>query len=129
LDGANAGVQADLGALLAQKGETAEGLGHLEKAVALKPESAAVRYKYATALAQVGRYPDAVGQLRKSIEISGGKDWQSFDMLGSIYSKMGRSDDAIQAERKALELAPVDDGEQVRTLRAKLANYEQSQRR
>jgi Flp pilus assembly protein TadD len=129
LDGANAGVQADLGALLAQKGETAEGLGHLEKAVALKPESAAVRYKYATALAQVGRFPDAVGQLRKSIEISGGKDWQSFDMLGSIYSKMGRSDDAIQAERKALELAPVDDGEQVRTLRAKLANYEQSQRR
>jgi Flp pilus assembly protein TadD len=129
LDAANAGVQADLGALLVQQGETVEGLQHLEKAVALKPESAAVRNKYASALAQAGRFPDAVGQFRKSIEISGGKDWQSFDMLGSVYSKMGRSDDAIQAERKAVELAPVDDGEQVRMLRAKLASYEQGQRR
>jgi Flp pilus assembly protein TadD len=129
LDAANAGVQADLGALLVQQGETVEGLQHLEKAVALKPESAAVRNKYASALAQAGRFPDAVGQFRKAIEISGGKDWQSFDMLGSVYSKMGRSDDAIQAERKAVELAPVDDGEQVRVLRAKLASYEQSQRR
>jgi Flp pilus assembly protein TadD len=128
LDAANAGVQADLGALLVQQGETVEGLQHLEKAVALKPESAAVRNKYASALAQAGRFPDAVGQFRKAIEISGGKDWQSFDMLGSVYSKMGRSDDAIQAERKAVELAPVDDGEQVRILRAKLASYEQGQR-
>jgi Flp pilus assembly protein TadD len=125
LDGSNAGVQADLGALLAQKGQTAEGFEHLEKAVALKPESAAVRKKYATALAQAGRYPDAVEQFRKSIEISGGKEWQSFDMLGAIYSKMGRSEDAIQAERKALELAPVEDGV---ILRARLASYEQGQR-
>ncbi len=126
LDGVNAGVQADLGALLVQQGQTAEGIEHLEKAVALKPESAAVRNKYATALAQAGRFPDAVEQFRKSIEISGGKDWQSFDMLGSVYSRMGRSEDAAQAERKALELAPVEDGV---TLRAKLASYEQGQRR
>jgi Flp pilus assembly protein TadD len=85
-----------------------------------------VRNKYATALAQAGRFPDAVEQFRKSIEISGGKDWQSFDMLGSVYSRMGRSEDAAQAERKALELAPVEDGV---TLRAKLASYEQGQRR
>jgi hypothetical protein len=39
---------------------------------------------------------------------------------------MGRSEDAAQAERKALELAPVEDGV---TLRAKLASYEQGQRR
>jgi tetratricopeptide (TPR) repeat protein len=126
LDASNAGVQADLGALLSEKGAAAEGIEHLEKAVALKPESAAVRYKYATALAQAGRFPDAVEQFRKSIEISGGKDWQSFDMLGSVYSRMGRSEDAAQAERKALELAPVEDGV---TLRAKLASYEQGQRR
>ena len=129
LEASNAGVQADLGALLVQQGETAEGLKYLEKAVALKPESAAVRNKYASALAQAGRLPDAAEQLRKAIEISGGKDWHSFDMLGAVYSRMGRPDDAIQAERKALELAPVEDGEQVRTLRARLANYEQSQRR
>jgi Flp pilus assembly protein TadD len=88
-----------------------------------------VRYKFASALAQAGRLSDAVGQLQKSIDIGGGRDWQSYDMLGAIYSKMGRQDDAIQAGRKALELAPVQDGEQVRTLRARLASYEQAQRR
>jgi Flp pilus assembly protein TadD len=123
LDASNAGVQADLGAILVDKGETAEGLERLEKAVALKPESAAVHYKYASALAQAGRFTDAIAQMQKSIEITGGRDWQSYDMLGAVYSKMGRQDDAIQAERKALELAPVQDGDVVRTLRAKLASY------
>jgi Flp pilus assembly protein TadD len=123
LDASNAGVQADLGAILVDKGETAEGLERLEKAVALKPESAAVHYKYASALAQAGRFTDAIAQMQKSIEITGGRDWQSYDMLGAVYSKMGRQDDAIQAERKALELAPVQDGDVVRSLRAKLASY------
>jgi Flp pilus assembly protein TadD len=123
LDASNAGVQADLGAILVDKGETAEGLEHLEKAVALKPESAAVHYKYASALAQAGRFPDAIAQMQKSIQITGGRDWQSYDMLGAVYSKMGRQDDAVQAERKALELAPVQDGDVVRSLRAKLASY------
>jgi hypothetical protein len=68
--------------------------------------------------------------LQKSIDIGGGRDWRSFDMLGAVYNKMGRRDEAIQAGRRALELAlPVQDGEQVRNLRAKLASYERAQRR
>jgi Flp pilus assembly protein TadD len=130
LDAANAGVQADLGAMLSEKGETAEGLEHLEKAVALKPESAAVRNKLAQALAQAGRFADAISQLQKSIEISGGRDWQCYDMLGTVYSKMGRPDDAIQAGRRALDLALAgQDGELVRNLRAKLAGYQQTRQR
>ncbi|HEX3744124.1 MAG TPA: tetratricopeptide repeat protein [Bryobacteraceae bacterium] len=127
LDVFNAGVQADLGALLADKGQTAEGLQHLEKAVSLKPQSAAVRYKYASGLADSGRLADAVTQLQKSIEISGGHEWQSYDMLGAIYSKMGRPDDAIQAERQAVGAAPAQDGDLLRNLRARLAGYEQAQ--
>ncbi|MEI9975467.1 MAG: hypothetical protein WDO73_27405 [Ignavibacteriota bacterium] len=66
--------------------------------------------------------PDAVSELQKSIEVGGGKDWQCFDALGAVYSKWGRADDAIQAERKAVDLAaPVQDGELVRSLRSKLA--------
>ena len=130
LDAANAGVQADLGAMLSQKGEAAEGLEHLQKAVALKPESAAVRNKLANALSQAGRFSDAISQLQKSIEISGGRDWQCYDLLGTVYSKMGRPDDAIQAGRRALDLALAgQDGELVRNLRAKLAGYEKTQPR
>ena len=47
LDDANAGVQADLGGILVETGTTAEGFEHLEKAVALKPESAAVQSRLA----------------------------------------------------------------------------------
>ena len=130
LDASNAGVHADLGAILCEKGESAEGLEHLQKAVALKPESAAVRNKLAYALAQAGRFSESIGQLQKSIDIGGGRDWQSYDMLGTVYSKMGRQDDAIQAGRRALELAlPAQDGELVRNLRARLASYEQPERR
>ena len=113
--------------MLSEKGETAEGLEHLQKAVALKPESAAVRNKLAQALTQAGRFADAISQLQKSIEISGGRDWQCYDMLGTVYSKMGRPDDAIQAGRRALDLALAgQDGELVRSLRAKLAGYQQT---
>jgi Flp pilus assembly protein TadD len=122
-------VQADLGAILAQKGDTTEGLQHLEKAVDLKPESSAVHYKYASALAQAGRLPDAVAQLQKSIEAGGGRDWQPYDTLGAVYSKMGRPDEAIHAERQAVDLAPTDDEDLIRNLRARLAAYEQAQRR
>ena len=58
---------------------------------------------------------------------SGGRDWQCYDMLGTVYSKMGRPDDAIQAASQALDLALAGhDEELVRTLRAKLASYEQT---
>ena len=96
----------------------------------MKPESAAVRNKLAQALAQAGRFADAISQLQKSIEISGGRDWQCYDMLGTVYSKMGRPDDAIQAGRRALDLALAgQDGELVRNLRAKLAGYQQTRQR
>jgi Flp pilus assembly protein TadD len=48
-------------------------------------------------------------------------------MLGAVYSQMGRPDDAVQAERQALDLAVAGHNEElVRTLRAKLADYGQS---
>jgi len=98
--------------------------------VALAPDSIEFRFSLAYALAQAGRFSDAISQLQKSIEISGGRDWQCYDMLGTLYSKMGRQDDAIQAGRQALQLAlPAQNGELVRNLRAKLASYEQAKGR
>jgi Flp pilus assembly protein TadD len=123
----SAAVQNKLASALLKIGQTGEAMAHSEKAVALAPDAVEFRFSLAGALAQAGRFSDAIGQLQKSIDIGGGRDWQSYDMLGAVYSKMGRQDDAIQAGRRALELAlPVQDGELVRNLRAKLASYEQA---
>ena len=129
LDVSNAGVHADLGAILVERGATQEGFEHLEQAVTLKPESAAVRDKYASALVRAGRFSDALAQLEKAIDIAGGRDWQAYDTMGAVYSKMGRPEDAIQAERHALDLAPAEDPQLARNLRARLAGYEHAQQR
>ena len=126
----SAAVQNKLASALLKIGRTVEATAHLEKAVALAPDSIEFRFSLANALAQAGRFSDAISQLQKSIEISGGRDWQCYDRLGTVYSKMGRPGEAIQAGRRALDLALAgQDGELVRKLRARLATYEQTRQR
>jgi len=53
-----------------------------------------------------------------------GQDWQCFDMLSAVYGKLGRRQDAIEAARRALDLAAAGHNEDlVRALRAKLERY------
>lgn len=112
---------------LARAGRSAEATQHLEKAVALAPDSVEYRFGFAYALSIAGRYDAAVSQLQKAVELSGGQDWECFDMLSSLYGKMGRLDDAIQAERRAVDLAVARRDEPlIQNLRAKLARYENS---
>ena len=123
----SADAQSKLAAVLVKTGQTADAMPHLEKAVALVPDSVEYRFNLAYALGQAGRFADAIPQLQKAVDLSGGHDWQCYDMLGSVYSKLGRQDDAVQAERRALDLAAAGhDEELVRAMRARLASYEQS---
>jgi Flp pilus assembly protein TadD len=127
---ASAAVQNKLAATLLKIGQTVEATAHLQKAVAMAPDSKEFRFGLAGALALAGRFSDAISQLQKSIELGGGREWQCYDMLGTVYSKMGRPDDAIQAGRRALDLALAgQDPELVRKLRATLATYQQSRQR
>jgi tetratricopeptide (TPR) repeat protein len=67
---------------------TAEATAHLEKAVALAPDSVEYRFSLAYALGLAGRFADSIPQLQKAVELSGGQDWQCFGMLGAVYSRM-----------------------------------------
>jgi Flp pilus assembly protein TadD len=126
----SAAVQNTFASALLKIGRTAEATAHLEKAVELAPDSTEFRLSLAQALALARRFTDAISQLQKSIEMGGGRDWRCYDMLGAVYSKMGRPDEAILAGRRALDLALAgQDGELVRSLRAKLAGYEQARQR
>ena len=49
--------------------------------------------------------------------------------LADALAQAGRFGDAVSQLRKALDLAPADHAEVTRDLRAKLASYEQGQRR
>jgi len=128
LDPWNAGVQADLGAILVDQGETAEGLTHLQKAVALKPESAAVQFKFATALVQEGRSGEATEHFHKAVELA--PDKIEFRVaFADALARSGKLADAVAQVQKSIEICGGQDDELVRSLRARLANYEQAQRR
>jgi Flp pilus assembly protein TadD len=124
----SAAVQFKLATAFLKSGRNSEAIERFEKAVTLAPLVGEYRVSFAGALSQAGRLSEAVAELQKAIEAGSGRDWQSYDMLGAIYSKMGRSDDAIHAERQAVELAPVKDGNLVHELRSKLAAYQLAQR-
>ncbi len=124
----SAAVQYKLATALSKSGRSPEAIAHFEKAVELAPLVAEFRVGLAGAFSQAGRFTDALAQLQKSIDADGGRDWQSYDMLGAVYSKMGRPDEAVHAERRAVDLAPVQDPNLVRDLRARLAVYQQAQR-
>jgi Flp pilus assembly protein TadD len=112
---------------LAKAGRNAQATAHLERAVVLAPDSLEYRFNLAYVLGLAGRFADAVPQLQKAVDLSGGQDWRCFDLLGAAYSQVGRLDDAIQAELRAVDLAVANRNDEViPALRAKLARYRQS---
>jgi Flp pilus assembly protein TadD len=111
--------------VLAKAGRNAEAAANMEKAVALDPYSLEYRFNLAYVLGLAGRFADAVPQLQKAVELSGGRDWRCFDLLGAVYSNLGRPDDAIQAATRAVDLAVENHNDQiVPALRAKLERYQ-----
>ncbi len=120
----SADIHNKIAAVLAKSGKVAEALAHLQRAVVLAPDSVEYRFSLAYVLDENGQFPAAAEQLREAVELSGGQDWQSFDMLGAVYYKMGRRDEAIQAGSQALNLAIARHDDELATrLRAKLAAY------
>jgi Flp pilus assembly protein TadD len=111
IDPEQADAQNTLGIALARAGRLDEGIAHLEKAAALGPDSAEHQYNLGRVLAARHRFADAIAPLEKAVEITGGRDPLSLDMLAAMYSEVGRRADAARtAERARLARDGTDTG-------------------
>src|SRR6266496_2497292 len=94
-----------LGLVYAGESRDAFANQHLEKAVRLKPDSAAARTNLATSLLRLGKLESAQEQLKKSIAL----EPQNFDAnhnLGEIYVRMGKLPDAVPFLQAAQRINP-----------------------
>ena len=70
-------------------------------------------------------FADAIAELEHAATLSREKDWRCLAELAKVYDKAGRSADAVQAARKALELALRQNDQQVAaSLQQALSQYE-----
>jgi tetratricopeptide (TPR) repeat protein len=92
---------------LVYTGESQDALAnpHLEKAVRLKPASAAARTNLATNLVHLGKLEGAQAQLRRAVAL----EPRSFDAnhdLGELYVRMGKLPDAVPFLKEAQRIHP-----------------------
>jgi Flp pilus assembly protein TadD len=114
-----------LGLALAKMGQLDEAVEHLQRAVMLVPTSAEYRFNLGFAMGLRGDLAGAVASFQKAVELSQGKNWQPLAALADAYDKAGRSTEAVQAARRALDLALQAHDEQLEnSLRAILERYE-----
>ena len=88
-----------LGAALAQKGQPAEAVKHLHKAIELQPDSAWAHYQMGASLLKTGDFKTAVVHL----EIAAGRLPEfgpAHLALADAYSKVGRAEDAKRERGK-----------------------------
>ena len=94
-----------LGFELAKSGRMNEAVDEMQQAVTLRPDSVEYRVNLGVALGVSGNVAGALAEFQKAVDLSNGKDWRALDMLATAYDKAGRSADAVQTERLAIELA------------------------
>jgi tetratricopeptide (TPR) repeat protein len=95
----------------------AQGLAHLDKAVALKPDFAAARSARGSVYYQLGQPEAAVKDLELAASLRP-DDGLTLDRLGQTYLALDRPADAVRVLRKAAELAPGDSKTQLHLARA-----------
>lgn len=96
-----------LGWTVFERGNTAEGLELLDRAVAAEPRDPDARGNYARALLRAGPAEDAERELRQALSLR--PDQPALLVgLGTLLSTRGAFEEAAAALRRAVELAPRD---------------------
>jgi tetratricopeptide (TPR) repeat protein len=94
-----------LGLVYAGESQDALANPHLEKAVRLKPNSAAARTNLAANLVRLGKLPDAVEQLKRAVALEP-RNYDANHNLGELYVQAGKLPDAIPFLKHAQQLTP-----------------------
>jgi Flp pilus assembly protein TadD len=114
-----------LGMAAAKLGRLDEAVEQLKAAVTLLPTSVDNHLALGFVLDLRGDLDGAVAAYRKAVELSGGRSWQPLAVLAEACGKAGRSAEAVQAARQALDLALQEhDARLERSLREALERYE-----
>jgi Flp pilus assembly protein TadD len=117
-----------IGIVLARAGKLDDAVAHLEKAVANTPDSVEYRFNLGRVLAARHSFAEATPQFEKAVELSGGNESQSLEMLAAMYSELGRFPEAARTARRALAMAEREnDAGRVQALRARIVYYEGQQ--
>jgi Flp pilus assembly protein TadD len=76
-------------------------------------------------LAAQHKFSEALPRFERAVELSGGNEPLSLEMLAAVYAELGRFPEAAQAASRALAVATnQNDAALVQELRGRLAYYE-----
>lgn len=81
----------NLGTLLLNRGDLHEALPLLEKAAAIRPESALARFRFGSALVKAGRDAEAEPHLAAAVRLNP-RDAAARYVLGRLYSRLGKTE-------------------------------------
>jgi tetratricopeptide (TPR) repeat protein len=94
-----------LGIIAARMRHTEEAAVLLERAVAAKPDDAAVHNNYGNVLSDLGRVDEALHSFARALSINP-RDAQAHYNQGNALTALGRFDNALASYDRALELKP-----------------------
>lgn len=104
----SAEAQAIAGLAFVQTRQPEQAVPVYKKAVELDPKNVDYRSNYGLVLAMAGKHEEAAAELKKVIATPGYKDVAGYANLGYVYRTMkpARTDEAIAAYKKAMEIDP-----------------------
>jgi tetratricopeptide (TPR) repeat protein/Tol biopolymer transport system component len=115
-----------LGLALAESGQVDAAVEQLQRAIELLPASVEYRFNLGYVLESRGDFSAAVEPLEKAVELSESRNWHCLAELARAWDHTGRSAQAVEAERKALDLAMQEHNDELAAnLRKLLERYQQ----
>lgn len=94
----------NLGAIYLETGKSDEALGELLKAQTLNAQLPGIHHNLARAYLEKKQYPKALSETQAALKETP-NDAILYGFLGGVYEGMGKTDEALQAARKAIGLS------------------------
>jgi tetratricopeptide (TPR) repeat protein len=113
----------NLGVLLVERGDTAEGITYLRAALDIFPGNEEARYTLAVALEGQGAIQPAIAEYQRLLEGSPGHPL-AHNNLGSLLARTGRLDEAVAHFEAAARILPENSGIRMNLARARKARDE-----